>query len=275
MGASKRYKGKDCAYCGEPGSTSTNDHVVPRSFFLDVERSPALQLPQVAACQKCNNEKSLLELYVGSSLLIGSKHPEANRYRWEKVRPRLERNRKLWNELNLDASPRWVRVNGVFQQLHEVRIDPDKIGQLLQMIVRGLYCYHYGKPLSRDMWPHVQMIRPEAEAGMWASVAHYFPANVPRINRDLGRGTFRYSCVQSPANDGFTAWVMGLHGNISLYGEDGSSDHWWCMTRPTPEALAAAKKPQATAPRQDDAVGEALSDLSPLFPDKIPEQASR
>jgi hypothetical protein len=242
MGASKRYKRKDCTYCGEPGSSSTNDHVVPRSFFPDAERGSALKLPQVPACQKCNSEKSLLELYVGSALLIGSKHPEANRYRSEKIRPRLERNRKLWEELNLDAPPQWVKINGVFQQIHPIKIDLEKIVQLLQMIVRGLYCYHYGEPLSRQMWPDVQMVRPDAEAAMWASVSQYFPAEVPRINCNLGRGSFRYSCVQSPANKGFTAWVLGLHGNIRLYGEDGSSDHWWCMTQPTPEAVAAAKK---------------------------------
>ncbi|MDE2466117.1 MAG: hypothetical protein KGO02_20730, partial [Alphaproteobacteria bacterium] len=144
MGASKRYKGKDCAYCGEPGSSSTNDHVVCQSFFPDVERTSALQLPQVPACgrcnnERCNNEKSRLELYVGSSLLIGSKHPDANFYRSEKVRPRLERNRRLWNELKIDGPPQWVRINGVFQQMHQIKIDPGKIVQLLQMIVRGLY----------------------------------------------------------------------------------------------------------------------------------------
>jgi hypothetical protein len=215
--------------------------VIARSFFLNVERDSALRLPQIPACGKCNNEKSGLELYVGSSLLIGSKHPEANLYRSEKVRPRLERNRRLWNELNLDAPPKWVGVNGVLQPMHAIKIDPEKIVRLLQMIVRGLYYHHYGKPLSREMWPDVQMVRPENESAMWASLGDYFPAGAPRVNCDLGRGTFRYSCVQSPENDGFTAWVISMHGKIFLHGEDGSSDHWWCMTRPTPEAVAAAK----------------------------------
>ncbi len=89
MSASKRYKGKDCAYCGEPASSSTNDHVVPRSFFIDTDRGPGLNTPQVPACARCNNEKSALEGYVGTALLIGSRHPEANRYRREKVGPRL------------------------------------------------------------------------------------------------------------------------------------------------------------------------------------------
>jgi hypothetical protein len=213
---------------------------------LDSERDSALRLPQVAACQKCNSEKSYLELYVGSSLLIGSKHPEGNRYRWEKIRPRLERNQKLWNELNLDAPPQWIHVNGVLQKMHEIKIDTGKVERLLQMIVKGLYCYHYGKPLSSDFWPHVQMIRPESEAVMWASVSHFFPASTPRINRELGRGTFRYSCVQSPANDGFSAWLLSLHGNIPVSGENGSSDHWWCMTRPTREAVAVAQQLQSS-----------------------------
>lgn len=122
-----------------------------------------------------------------------------------------------------------------------IKIDPEKVQQLLQLIVRGLYLHHYGKPLPREMKPDVTMIRPDAEAVTWSSVSHFFPPEVPRINCDLGRGTFIYSCVQSPAHEGFTAWTIGLHGKIPLHGQDGSADHWWCMTRPTPEALAAAR----------------------------------
>jgi hypothetical protein len=252
MGASKRYKGKDCAYCGTPGSSSTNDHVVPKSFFLDTERGPGLHIPQVAACARCNNEKSGLEGYVGSALLIGSRHPEANRYRREKIAPRLDRNQKLRNELNIDAPPVWTEVNGVLQPMHMIKIDPEKIDRLLQLIVRGLYRHHYDKPLPREMMPDVTMIRPEAEASMWASVAHFFPPEVPRINCDLGRGTFIYSGVRSPAHEGFTAWMIGLHGRIPLHGRDGSADHWWCMTRPTPEALEAGRNLSLAAEKCDD-----------------------
>lgn len=241
MGASKRYKGKDCAYCGKPGSSSTNDHVVAQSFFLDDERATGLDLPQVPACSSCNNEKSRLENYVVSAVLIGSRHPESQRYRSEKIVPRLIRNRKLQAELNIASPPSWINVNGVLQQLHVVKIDSDKITRLLEMIVRGLYRYHYGKPLPSEMIPDARMIRPEDEPAMWAGISEYFPPEIPRIVRDLGRGSFTYTCVQSPAHDGFTAWVLGLHGNIRLHGPDGSADHWWCITRPKAEALAAVK----------------------------------
>lgn len=88
------------------------DHVVPRSFFLDAERGPGLRVPQVAACARCNNEKSKLEAYVSSALLIASRHPEANRYRREKVAPRLDRNQKLRAELNVDARRSGLRSMG-------------------------------------------------------------------------------------------------------------------------------------------------------------------
>lgn len=52
-------------------------------------------------------------------------------------------------------------MNRVLQQVYEIGIDPNKIEQLMQMIVRGLYRHHSGKVLSREMWwPDVQMIRP-------------------------------------------------------------------------------------------------------------------
>ena len=66
MGMSKRYKGKDCAYRGKPKSSSTNDHVVPRSFFLDSELGVELHIPQVPACAHCNNDKSKFENYAGA-----------------------------------------------------------------------------------------------------------------------------------------------------------------------------------------------------------------
>ncbi len=250
MGASKRYKVKDCPYCGEASCTSTNDHVIARAFFLDSERGNDLILPQVPACARCNNEKSELELYIASVLLIGSKHPEAQRYRIEKIKPRLDRNARLRNEIGIDNPPQWVSINGVMQQMHPVKIHPAKIERLLELIVRGLYLYHYGKTLAATMVPEIKMFPPEHEAAMWAGISDYFPADVPRITRDLGRGTFTYTAVQSPALDGFTAWVIGMHGNITLHGEGGAADHWWCITRPTREAVVASAA--RTAARQNN-----------------------
>jgi len=44
--ASKRYKRKDCAYCGAPKASTAPDHVVAREFFFEEDRA---NLPQVPA----------------------------------------------------------------------------------------------------------------------------------------------------------------------------------------------------------------------------------
>lgn len=170
---------------------------------------------------------------------------EGDRYRREKVAPRLERNRKLWIELNIEAPPQMVLINGILQPMHVLTVDNAKISALLDLIVRGLYCFHFGEPLPPSTTTDVSMIRPENEAVMWASLQNFFPPGTPRIDRNMGRGSFSYSCARSPFNYGFTAWVLSFHGNIKLHGQDGSAEHWWCFTRPTPEAVAAEKIRQA------------------------------
>jgi len=239
MGASKRYKNKACSYCGRPNCSTTNDHVIARSFFLDEDRDQTLKLPQVPACADCNNSKSVLENYIASSLLIGSTHIDADRYRREKVAGRLQKNLKLRRDLKIDSDPDWYRVNGIWQQMHAIKIDPAKITQLLELIVKGLNVFHYGEPLPQEFEPDAQMFKPEVEIGMWTQLSTFFPAEAERISNDLGRGVFTYTCVQSPAHRGLTAWVIGFHGMIRLHGMDGSADHWWCVTRPKEEYIRA------------------------------------
>lgn len=61
---SKKYKGKICVYCADAISV-TGDHVFAREFFLETQRD---NLPQVPACEKYNNRKSVLEHYLTTVL---------------------------------------------------------------------------------------------------------------------------------------------------------------------------------------------------------------
>ncbi len=67
---SKRYRGKRCVYCGRDGAADTGDHVIARGFFLPSERD---QLPQVPACNQCNNEKSRIEHHLLTVLPFGTR----------------------------------------------------------------------------------------------------------------------------------------------------------------------------------------------------------
>jgi hypothetical protein len=245
--ASKRFKGKDCAYCGGQGIASTADHVVAREFFFEEDRA---DLPQVAACRACNNQKSALEHYVSAALMVGSNLADGDRYRQERVRPRIAKNRKLQEELGLNDPPVWICRNGIWQLVHAIKLRPTKITGLMALIVKGLYCFHFGRPLCRDFWADVAMIHPQEEPALWAGVAGYFPPGSKKFSSDLGRGTFFYECSQSPAHADFSIWRMAWHGGISLHGDNTPPQGvsvFWCFTRPTEEAVAAAEHRMSSA----------------------------
>jgi hypothetical protein len=89
--SSKKYRGKQCVYCGV-GDSATRDHVLARCLFA---RGRTENLPQVPACKTCNNEKSKLELYLAAVLPFGAMHDDAMNVLEMEVRGRLSKNLPL------------------------------------------------------------------------------------------------------------------------------------------------------------------------------------
>jgi hypothetical protein len=253
--ASKRYRGKDCAYCGKRLASTEGDHVIAREFFFEQDRA---NLPQVPACKACNNQKSALEHYVSAALMAGSNHPHGDRYRREKVSPRLARNRKLQADIGMHNPPVWMNVRGIVQPMHVLKLDAEKINALMSLIVRGLYFFHYGRPLDKTFCADVSMFAPDHEPALWASVVDYFPSGSVTANADLGHGSFIYEGARSPAHPDLTVWRMTWHGGVRLHGANSPPQGisiFWGFTRPTPEAVAAAQ----STPRAEPPVGQGAS----------------
>lgn len=246
MGQSKAFKGKTCAYCRTPESSASGDHVVARNFFFEEDRA---NLPKVPACLRCNREKSELENYFGSTVLIGSKLPKGDEYRRDYVQPRLARNARLSRELRLDAPPEWVNLGGIYQPMHAVEVDARKVNALMKLIVLGLYRHHFGAPLSLDFEPDASMYAPDGESALRAWIGQHFPSQAARVQANLGAGAFSYAGIQSPADPAFSVWEMVWHGGTSLHGQGAPPrgiDRWWAFTKPTRDAVAAER---AATPR--------------------------
>jgi hypothetical protein len=242
--ASKRYKGKDCAYCGKHQASTEGDHVIAREFFFEQDRA---NLPQVPACKACNNGKSALEHYATVALMAGSNHAHGNKYRREKVAPRLAKNRKLQVDMGIHDPPVWMNIRGIVQPMHVLKLDSEKILSLMRFIVKGLYFFHFGRPLDKKFCSDVSMFQPDHEPALWASVANYFPPGSARVNADLGHGSFIYEGAQSIAHPDLTVWRMAWHGGVRLHGAGSPPQGvsiFWAFTRPTPEAVAAEKNAQ-------------------------------
>jgi hypothetical protein len=174
--------------------------------------------------------------------MLGTRHAEGERYISEFVTPRLVANGKLLRELRLDRRPTWAMINGVYQSGLPVKIDAHKITALIQMIVKGLYAFHVGTPLSEEFWPDVTMLAESEEAALWAAASSYFPEGSRCFEQRLGRGSFIYQGITSSLVPGLSAWQITWHEGIRLHGSDGTggADHWWAFTRPTKEAVVRA-----------------------------------
>jgi hypothetical protein len=198
-----------------------------------------LNLPKVPSCRNCNNKKSALEHYVAAALLAGSRLPDGNRYRQEKVSRRLSKNVKLQKELGVWDPPVWMKVNGVVRQMHVLKLDATKICRLMEFITKGLYRFHFGKVLSSSFQPRVNMFAPENEAALRAWIQPFFPADSRVVSGNIGEGSFIYVGRQSSIHEGLTLWQMTWHNGIALYGEGAPKQGvsvFWSDTRLTEEA---------------------------------------
>jgi len=135
----RRFRGLPCVYCG--ALATTDDHVIAAKFFLEPQRG---NLPEVPACERCNNEKSHLEDYLMVVLGFGAMHQDAAANLATLVARRLENNLKLKRDLaaGYDAS------GGA-----AIPFDHEKLEKLFAMIAQGLAWHHWGVLLRPDSPP--------------------------------------------------------------------------------------------------------------------------
>lgn len=131
---SKKYRGKTCAYCGQPSTGP--DHVIALEFFLWKHRG---NLPQVPACDACNGEKSALEHYLTALLPFGARHTFAQES-LEQVPKRLRKNQRLHRELGRGQGHVWAKDDSsLVLHMMTLPVDGPKLLDLLLLVgIHGL-----------------------------------------------------------------------------------------------------------------------------------------
>ena len=99
--ASKKFKGKTCAYCSRERASEAKEHVIAREFVLTRYRD---NLPAVPTCRPCNTKKSALETYALAVLPFGSMLAHGEEYILANMERRLAKHPKLKRELGRGAS---------------------------------------------------------------------------------------------------------------------------------------------------------------------------
>jgi hypothetical protein len=143
---SKKFAGELCVYCNSK-SSGAPDHVFAREFFLVNQRG---NLPQVPACQDCNNAKSRLEHYLTALLPFGGRHADAPINLESMVPKRLAKNARLHRALGRNKSTIWNSAeSGLSVPQMALPID-GQLEKLFEFITKGLLWHHWKVRLTGD-----------------------------------------------------------------------------------------------------------------------------
>lgn len=214
---SKRFKNQTCTYCGIPNSSETEDHVFARQFFQVRHRG---NLPKVAACTKCNNDKSKIEHYLSVVLPFGSRTRDAKTTLLQDVTRRLDKNLKLFRLLSSGVEHKWIKRNGLLLPQMTIPFDGEKLDELFVYITKGLLMHHWGVIPSNDCAVRTASINKEVE--------HLFeeqfkiPTN-KKVSENLGEGTFIYQGILSKENPDLSIWRYKIMGGIESSDDDALS----------------------------------------------------
>jgi len=212
---SKRYKGKTCVYCADAISV-TGDHVFAREFFLQNQRG---NLPQVPACERCNNKKSALEHYLTSVLPFGSMHTQATETLTRMVPKRLRANKKLHGVLRDGMTH--TESNG--SRVGLLPMDGSSVTQLFEFIAKGLSWFHWGTLIEKSSVVSAMAL---TRVGVVFFVERFFSLNAKaRVENSLGDRVFSYTGVQAMDTDQITIWLFEVYAGLRMTDEDDPKDY--------------------------------------------------
>jgi hypothetical protein len=214
--ASKRFKGKTCAYCARAGVSEGPDHVFARQFILEQHRR---NLPQVPACDPCNSGKSGLETYLLQVLPLGANHSDA-RETFQALMPKRAANaanRVLRKILEGPDETVWLTdQTGQRHQRIPVLLDADKLRDWCGLVARGLAFFHWGVATPDSMVETTPIDAREEQTTLLVMFN-----GIERVERSVGNGAFSYRGFKY-ASGGFM-WLLYIYGSMHIGGDPAAS----------------------------------------------------
>lgn len=196
-----------CVICGTNRAT-TVEHVPPRGFFKGVSG----QFRTVPACSACNNGSSKddeeLRLYISAQI---GKQTEGAKLLWEKgAHKSALRSTQLRSAFmsTLREVP-VVLPNGETSNRLAFLVPVALYQRVFERVTRGLFFWHTGTTLSKDVSVKVQLLvgTPELDSPEISALETY----------SVAEGAFKYSFCIDPEDNRNTMWLFGLHQAHWLY----------------------------------------------------------
>lgn len=228
---SKRFKGKDCVYCGLQNGSTTGDHVFAREF-LPVEHRA--NLPQVPACERCNADKAKLEHYLLTLLPFGGDHPASTDLLTASVPKRLAKNVKLHRQLAKGRGRVLVKQGSILMPSMALPFDGRKLSELFALITRGMVAHAFSAQIPQDYSVNAGILTERGEEITRPLLAMNAKDRAVAI---LADGLIEYEGAQAFDNSALTIWRYRLYGGV-LFADVNSEGHAtkniWAISAPDP-----------------------------------------
>ncbi len=214
--ASKRFKGKTCAYCGEVGASMTGDHVFARQFFLVKYRA---NLPEVPACDRCNSDKSRLESYLLQIMPLGANHADAQEASRTLMPKRAAHpaNKVLRDIIEHPHETVWLTdQDGKRQERIPVYVDANMLHDWCGLVARGLAFHHWGVA-TPDYQVEAIPLAAEVEHDILAFASRLKGGEY--VERSVGNGAFAYRGFRCADGEPASMWMIYLYGSMPIGGD--------------------------------------------------------
>jgi hypothetical protein len=197
-----------CVYCGRGDARTIGEHVFGRQLFLIRHRN---RLPKVPSCEACNTTKSQLENYLMAITPLGANHSTAKEYAELNLPRRFAGNRPLHRSVTESLGR---GDNG------RLAYAADSAGVLewVLMVTKGLFAYHFHRPLHNNWEPRVRHVTAAQEAEGIATMQALVAPGPEVVHRNLGEGTVEYWGQRSRRLPYCSFWRFILFGGLEWSG---------------------------------------------------------
>src|SRR5260370_17629977 len=233
---SKKYAGELCFYCNSNPAVVL-DHVLARKFFLLNQRGT---LPQVPACDQCNNEKSRLEHRLTALLPFGGRHADALTNLETMVPKRLAKNARLHSELAHGRGTTWNRSEGGLLVRQMTLPMGGQLEKLFEFIAKGLLWHHWKVRLTDDHTVVAGLV-PDNFLDLLDPFSKVPPDR--RVNVNLGGGTVFYQGLQGDDYPEVSAWEFTMYGGLKITDETQQPPRTSRKIGATPSPKPVTEKP--------------------------------
>lgn len=190
----------NCAYCGKnPAEVPDGDHVIARGFFAEAKRNNTVVYIRVPVCKQCNGKKGAIEQDIMTYFATSIKAEHEDAASLFAPGGTFERSFKgghrPWSSFLQNAKQVWVFYNeaGLWMPSLQVSVDPAKVQEYLEFVIRGLFFYHFKVTLPDYCGIYVSQSRSEDWHRTFQASVQMAGVNADTDGPfDVGDGVFRY-----------------------------------------------------------------------------------